>query len=227
MYLAIILPANFYVFAIFLAALLKVFPVLAIPAFVRSYRSLTVMVVISATVIAMLWSEISTIRSGVPISAWVSYGSSSIIAYAQWFNLSFPETALSVLLLLSSLIIVLMPKLKERLVTVDVTNREKQMFLVDGCLYVGTFILSSNWDYRLIFLIFCVPYVMKINDRFLRLSLAVLLLCALNQILLNIMFGPFGTGVNILSKILLFIVFSSITIIQLRNNVVAILNHNR
>jgi hypothetical protein len=31
--------------------------------------------------------------------------------------------------------------------------------LVGAAIYVGTFMLSANWDYRLIFLIFCIPFL--------------------------------------------------------------------
>jgi len=35
------------------------------------------------------------------------------------------------------------------------------LMLVGAAIYVGTFILSSNWDYRLIFLIFCIPFLQQ------------------------------------------------------------------
>lgn len=59
------------------------------------------------------------------------------------------------------------------------------MFLVVAYVYVSTFILSSNWDYLLIFLILCVPCVMSANDRYLRILIFLSLIIAFNQLPLN------------------------------------------
>jgi len=216
LFLASIFPNSIYIFAIFFAAILKVYPILAIPAYVRSYWSIIAIIIMAAFVFVFLWPEFSTIRSEIPISASLSYGSSSVATAAQYFNINFPSIGISALLLFSSFVIILVQKFRVKLLTIGTTDREKELFLIGGCVYIGTFILSSNWDYRLIFLIFCVPYVMKIKDNLMRITLITLLLCALNQIPLHVVMGTFGIGVNILSKIILFIVFATITLLQLR-----------
>ena len=40
-------------------------------------------------------------------------------------------------------------------------GRSVDLMLVGAAIYVGTFILSSNWDYRLIFLVFCIPFLQQ------------------------------------------------------------------
>lgn len=227
LYVAALLPSIGYTLLIFVAILLKIFPIVAIPAYIRSFRDITVMVFISLVAIAILLPEILEIRSGTPVSASLSYGSSSISAVAPRIadklginsvSISIPAVGVSVLLILLSFAIVVSPKLKERLLTTNATLFERHLFLIGGCVYIGTFILSSNWDYRLIFLIFCVPYIMKLDDGFLRFGLSVFLICSLNQLPLHYALGFIGVGVNILSKLILFVLFSPIIYLELKHN---------
>ena len=97
------------------------------------------------------------------------------------------------------------------------------MFLVGAYVYVGTFFLSSNWDYRLIFLMLCVPYLMSLDDRYLRSLISVSLIIAFNQLPLHFVLGPTGVGVNILSKLILAVFFTVIIMVDLRARVLNIM----
>jgi hypothetical protein len=100
------------------------------------------------------------------------------------------------------------------------------MCLIGAYVYVGTFILSSNWDYRLIFLILCVPYVMSANDRYLRILISLSLIIAFNQLPLYFALGPIGAGLNILSKCLLAVFFTLVILIDLRTRLFMIFKWN-
>jgi hypothetical protein len=55
-----------------------------------------------------------------------------------------------------------------------------ELFFIGGAtLYAGTFVLGNNWDYRLIFLILCVPYV-ALMPRTLRYAVMAALLISMN-----------------------------------------------
>ena len=55
-----------------------------------------------------------------------------------------------------------------------------ELFFIGGAtLYTGTFVLGNNWDYRLIFLILCVPYI-ALMPRALRYAVMAALLISMN-----------------------------------------------
>ena len=116
--------------------------------------------------------------------------------------------------------------LSKRFTFTEPDSRAKQMFLIGSCVYVGTFVLSSNFDYRLVFLILCVPYVMNANDRYLRILTSLSLIYAFNQLPLILVFGPIGAGFNILSKVLLTIFCSVVILIELRARLLIIFRSN-
>ena len=57
-------------------------------------------------------------------------------------------------------------------------NIEEQMFLVGGGIFIGTFLTAANIDYRLIFLILTIPYLVHgANKFFINIYFFVLFLC--------------------------------------------------
>jgi hypothetical protein len=214
-----------------IATLLKIYPLLIIPAFLRNFKTFIAMIIGAVLILLLLWSELSYIRSGTPVSAGLSYGSISIIAAVHKFislvyssqsisaleqkYILFLSTILSFAFLAISLIIVTNKKIRKLLATTNLTNGEEKLFLVGSCVYIGTFILSSNWDYRLIFLLFCVPLVLKLEYKYIRYFICVTLLIATNYIPMYNFFFWGGVGLNILSKILLLVVFCSITLMKI------------
>ena len=44
------------------------------------------------------------------------------------------------------------------------TNQFELYFLAGSSIYIGTFIIGSNFDYRLIFLIFTIPYILNLDN---------------------------------------------------------------
>jgi hypothetical protein len=202
--------------SVILATLLKIYPLLVIPAFLKNLKTTIAMTAGVGLMIFLLWSELSSIRSATPISAGLSYGSLSIAAAAQkYLNITVPSTVYSLIFLVISLVIVTTQKTRELLATINLGSNEETLFLVGSCVYIGTFILSSNWDYRLIFLLFCAPLVLKLELKILRYCLLAALLIAMNQQPMGAMFGKFGYAINILSKTFLLIVLCSITLLKL------------
>ena len=214
-----------------IATLLKIYPLLIIPAFLKNFKTFIAMIVVAVLILLFLWSELSSLRSGTPVSAVLSYGSISIVASVQKFisrvygsqNITVPaqkyilfsSTILSLAFLATSLVIFMKQKTRKLLATTSLTTEEEKLFLVGSCVYIGTFILSSNWDYRLIFLLFCVPLVLKLENKILRDFICVTLLIATNQIPMYNLLSELGIALNILSKILLLVVFCSITLTKI------------
>jgi len=64
-----------------------------------------------------------------------------------------------------------------------VSHETKIYFIGGASIYVGTFIFGSNFDYRLIFLIFTVPYLMSINNTKVRNLMILCYVISLNSFL--------------------------------------------
>ena len=54
--------------------------------------------------------------------------------------------------------------MKAKLPTSNNLDRFESFFLLGASIYTGTFIIGANVDYRLIFLIFTIPYVLDIKN---------------------------------------------------------------
>jgi hypothetical protein len=62
---------------------------------------------------------------------------------------------------------------------------EQRLFLMGAIIYCGLFMIASNYDYKLIFLIFCVPYLRKIKNKFQKYFVLISILISSNQVLEN------------------------------------------
>lgn len=217
MYFSVFVGGGSYVIGLLIATLLKIFPILAFPAFCHSFKTFFLMFVVAIIALVILFPEFSNIRTGTPISHSLSYGSPSISAAFQGvLNFNFPAYYISILMLVTALMAWRLEFISKRLAFSEIDSRAKQMFLIGAYIYVGTFILSSNWDYRLIFLILCVPYAMSANDRYVRILLSISLIIAFNQIPLTWVLGTIGAALNILSKSLLAVFFTLAILMDLR-----------
>ncbi len=86
-------------------------------------------------------------------------------------------------------------------------------FRVGACIYIGSFLLASNWNYRMIFLIFTIPQLfawLSIADirisRILRITLACILFSCWSMFIQGIL----GSYIFILDEIANWIVFSGL-----------------
>lgn len=216
LFLAASSNAVFSTIAVTLATLLKIYPLLIVPAFLKTPKTIILMTAGVGCALLLLWPELSSILSGTPVPGGLSYGSKRISAVAQkYIAIPLPSIALSLSFLAISFVIFFKQETRKLLATDNLTNTEERLFLIGSCVYIGTFILSSNWDYRLIFLLFCAPLVLKLKLQTLKYLLLAALVIAMNELLMNALFGKFGLAVNILSKTFLLIVFCSITLLKL------------
>ena len=73
----------------------------------------------------------------------------------------------------------------EKVLHLDMNNFDfkEKLFMFGGGLYVGTFLISANLDYRLIFLLFTVPYSLSEFPRIFKIAYPIMCLIILNSIL--------------------------------------------
>ena len=194
--------------AIFFATSLKIFPLLTVPAFCRSLKHGFIIVIAVIAALAFIWPELSNIKSETPSSASFSYGSASLTAAFRMLGFHVPGIIISTCLLGASLTLLCLQGVRTATSATGASSGEQQMFLIGALVYCGTFVLSSNWDYRIIFLMFCVPYINKMSLRGLSIAISIFLVVAANQAPLYLLLGLAGAGLNLIAKVGLMVLLS-------------------
>ena len=65
-------------------------------------------------------------------------------------------------------------------------DNKLNVFFIGACsIYIGTFITGSNFDYRLIFLIFTIPYILNIENIILKKTILICYIISLNSFLIQ------------------------------------------
>jgi len=65
----------------------------------------------------------------------------------------------------------------------NISNNIETYFISGASIYIGTFIVGSNFDYRLIFLILTIPYIININNFYLKFLLITSITISINSFL--------------------------------------------
>jgi len=65
----------------------------------------------------------------------------------------------------------------------DIPDKFNNYFIGGSSIYIGTFIIGSNFDYRLIFLIFTIPYIINLKKNFIKFTLIICYVLSLNSFL--------------------------------------------
>ena len=150
------------VFAV--AALLKIYPfaALLVEGVRRPLKQKALPVLAGALALALFgwqWRDIHAIRVATPASATLSYGVPSLLAQ-QTGGLRFYVLALCAL---AGALILRLARLQPFHVADRLRNAMAgELFYIFGGIYVFTFLTSSNWDYRLIFLIPTLPLAFEL-----------------------------------------------------------------
>lgn len=185
-----------------LAIALKIYPVVLIPlAFVIKNRTSAWLFTLAAA--GVLWAngaDLEAIKNGNTANGDLAYGTTIAAtlayrnfgpAYFYWDTVLYPATIVASLLFTQwlSLYDQLESLRKEDAMAVD-------LFFAGATVFFLTFILSSNWDYRLIYLLLLVPALSKIDTPKLwtRLLKLLLLACGSFLWLANYPFGGFVSG---------------------------------
>ena len=197
---------------LFVAALLKLYPVLCWPAFIRSRNTLILAVVLGAAFLLLLQDEFGAIHKAQPMRAYLSYGSPSFsYAFKVMGHVTVPGLLISAVLVVASLGALLLFANHIRFVQDERFEARRRFFYAGAFVFLGTFVLGSNWDYRLTFLLFCVPLLATLQSAVFRRTLLVILLVSLNHSALGTWFGLAGYAVNELAKGVLFVLLGAVT----------------
>ena len=158
---------------IFTGFVLKLFPIFSWVLFVKAERTKFILstlgaLVLVGTYIAINYADFKFIWSYVPRSTDISFGRNVLwMAVGQSSeSLSFIVRMISILVIIGAFLLAYFDPLrsKPKQAITDKNNEQlyQDAFRVGATLYIYIFLLFGNsWDYRLIFLIFTIPQLLK------------------------------------------------------------------
>lgn len=163
---------------IFLASALKLYPIFAVFVFLKEKKNVFFKIFISMNVLFLLyfivsWSDLEFIFKNTPNAPAASYGvvilpMHVLFAFFEGGQEAVPRFRLIGLLIGNFILLLVMLgiyiKVKNVKYTFELfkcTEDKKLVFFYLGVgIFVGSFALGNNWDYRLIFLFFTVPQLL-------------------------------------------------------------------
>ena len=222
LYWAAIFPNIFGSIFIMIATYIEFWPIAAGIAYIKKRIKI---LLLSSFIIFILYSYkymISESGSQI-INDWFSFGTKSTsITIERYFFTKINHIYISIFLILLSLITLikklnlLNPEFKKK-----PNDLYERLFLMGSALYCGLFITQSNYDYKLIFIIFCVPYVSSLKNKVYKYLILISMLVSSNY---NILTGYnmwTGKGIevllNVTSKNILFVMLLSLLLKYLIN----------
>lgn len=215
-YFSAITPALIGGVLILFGSILKIYPIFSVLSLYKNKLILILVVFITALFFIYEMDELHKIRTGTPISESLSYGAASI---AKLINLKYKITInpwwVSLMLITPSFVLLKNKQWAEDVFNMACEEITVKFFLIGAAIYLGTFIFSSNWDYRLIFLAFCIPYINHIQVPRVKVLILMFILLAGNQMLLAKVIGQVGELLCMVSKSLLFILLAWLAQLEL------------
>ncbi len=203
------IPGRWSPVPLLLATLLKLYPVFALSVLLvrRQFLLFALSLAAAVAIFAYLGDQLAGIRLATPVGCDIYYGIPSV---SRCFRLlARPSWQLPVLFAATGLATFALAYSFSRSDAV----RPKQdvafdLMLVGAAIYVGTFMCSGNVDYRLIFLILCIPFLQRRPFPYARAVIAAMVV-AMNAPLLVSWLDMPGAIVVQLAKILIFAVLSA------------------
>jgi len=202
LYLSAISARPLFALLVPLSSLLKIYPVLALPAFAARRGPLLLAGLLCAAALLALIPELGAIRGATPVSPTVSFGLPVYALALAGAGLSLPPLAVGALLVLLAGLAALA---FARRPVPEAEPAALRLFLCGGAVFLGSSLLGANWDYRLCFLLMTLPWLTQLPQRGLAAVLVALMLAACNQPLLEAHWGLGGLRLNLAAKAALFV----------------------
>jgi hypothetical protein len=177
------------------AVALKVYPALiAYVAVVRrDLRRALALAVAMALALAMLWTQLRAIGAGNTAAGPFAYGAAGLYdllgALCRGTAIGQRAAAGAIGGVALIALVTLIWRLARRRFIVE-RSLEGDLFLAGASIYVGTYVLARNWDYRMIFLLLCFPFLAR--QRWVGRVLRGLILFAMNGVWLDRLWHGFA-----------------------------------
>ena len=211
LFLSLYLNNDFLRFILYtFLSILKIFPTVLLFAFKKiKLKILLFYLLISFLILFILRNDITYILINTPVPSLGSYGIKSFHKLSiERLSMNLSSIFIYLVFIITSLIYYII--FYKNIIFDNLQQSEILSFKVGASIYVFTFILMGNFDYRLIFLIFCIPLIYNIRNTFYRNLNILLIIFSMNIYYMKIFFGKFGVIINLFSKIFLFYFLSLI-----------------
>jgi len=195
-----------------LATYIEFWPIFSGIGFIK--KKIKILFLICSVIFILIFNQaIFDLRMQPIIAEWFSFGAKSLsVTIKRTFNLDVSYFAIVGLLIIITILTLIISgfKLEHKKKPDDFVER---LFLIGATFYISLFIIASNFDYKLIFLLFCVPYLSLLKNIFAKWLILLTIIVASNYSwMYNDSLTSFGHYINIISKILIFIILLNILI---------------
>jgi hypothetical protein len=196
---------------IFFATILKIYPIFASVIIMKNRKIFYLFTIICLLFLGLNYQEIIKMKDATPISIPMSYGAANISAiFMKYLNLKISSNLIGIFMVALGFLIYRIKFIKTAITMNFSPNKDNKkliqdLFLIGASIYICSFLLVSNFDYRLIFVILCIPYIDKIKMKFISIFSLIMIVIASNQYALYLFFNIYGVLINIFSKCYLFV----------------------
>ena len=194
----------FNYFGYLFASFLKIYPAFSLLFFLENKKSIMKIILLSSIVLIYLFltkDDIRNISLVNPITGDSSYGFLSIIINIKnHINVELNYILITTLNLFLIFLIYYFSKKKFK----DTEFKYTNIFLLGGGIFVFTFLLNTHHDYRMMFLIFCIPLFLNLENKIFKIFSLTCIILSLEIQRLLLIFGFWGGVINSLGKLLLF-----------------------
>ena len=154
-YISLIIP-NFFFLGTILTIILKLYTIPLLILFLNSFKKISLFIPTFLLTIYLFKDSIFFSLINAPISATFSYGSKVLEEMVfQTTNIELNYIIINFALILVSISGFIIIKLRYQNFLIDFSNhieKYNKLFIVGSIVYASTFIITGNFDYRLIFL---------------------------------------------------------------------------
>ncbi len=164
-------------FLIFIGTILKYYPVFLLSIFIDKKKIfLLSFFLIFIFLIFFYLNEINSVNQNlVEMALFTAYGSRTMLKalfhlsenynfFLNNNNLGFFRNLTFIFFFIYSTFLITIGYIKSKFLLANYLDRFEKFFLIGASIYIGTFIIGANADYRLIFLIFTIPYVLDVKN---------------------------------------------------------------
>jgi hypothetical protein len=216
LYTAALLPAITGTLILLASIFLKLYPIFAVLFLSRNKFLMVLVVVIAIGYFFGIQAEIQKITAKMDLSPTLSYGLLSIVVWFAW-HLKMPIDMglilFALLICTVALVIYLYPK-RPALQKVQGLTHESTLFVMGAGIFLGTFLTASNWDYRLLFLALCVPYLLRLELPALKNIILIAILIATNQCFLEGKIDQLAINLCVISKCIVFVSLAALFLLE-------------
>jgi hypothetical protein len=214
-------------FLFIITSFLKLYPFFSILFFFKTEKFLKIIILVLFVFFYFLIFKEDIILSiaNTPKTGYLSYGSWVIYAnLAKYFNINLHYFIISILISLFSIffyVIFFKKFFKKNIVKID------NSFYIGTGIFISTFLLSSNFDYRLVFLFFLIPTIIKIQNQCIKFIYQTLIILSCEFYRLGEFFGIYGKFINQLSKTVLLILVINLLCYSIEKKLLKLIKYEK